>query len=258
MLAFRTELQKIFSTRLWWILLSVGVAISGGMSILIASNVAMSPGAPSSAFSYSYSVAGRVSYLVPLLFGTLIITNEYRYQTLSRTLLLGFSRRAVILSKMAAVAVVAFCAGVGCTAINAAVVFAVVTAGGKDSMLSAPEQLGILWRTPFAFVLWGFVGLGLGLLLRNQIASIISVLGFVLVVEPVLTTLAGESDVLATVGKFLPGAASLSFIWPPDSSLPGSAIQSLPWEQGGAMLALYGVLLIGCGYVFAFRRRDIF
>src|SRR6218665_1950296 len=118
MLAFRTELQKIFFTRLWRSLLFVWEAISGGMGILIASNVAMSPGAPSSAFSCSYSVAGRVSYLVPLLLGTLIITNEYRSQPLSGTLPLGFSRRRVSLSKVAVGAVVAFCIGVVCTTIN--------------------------------------------------------------------------------------------------------------------------------------------
>jgi ABC-type transport system involved in multi-copper enzyme maturation permease subunit len=242
---------------MWWILGLVSIVLMTAMSVVVSGNVASDSDTRAAVLSYAYSVTGRVGYMFPLMIGALIVTGEFRHRTLSRTLLNGQSRARVIAAKAIVSAIYGFLLGAICCALGAVGIAFVVARSGNSPGLLDPDQWGILLRTPVAFAFWALIGVGFGVILRNQVASIFTILGFTLLVEPILTSSANEFEVFATVGKFFPGAASMSLVWPPDDELTRSGVESLGWGAGGLVLLAYAGLLIAVGYFGSFKNRDV-
>src|SRR5690606_13366341 len=106
--AVRSEIQKIVTTRIWWILLVVlvvyvallagflGAAFGG-----IFGDDSTAPAMPSDVVApVIYSVATAIGYVFPLLLGTLAVTGEFRHQTLTPTFLATPRRGRVLLAKV--------------------------------------------------------------------------------------------------------------------------------------------------------------
>lgn len=256
MLAIQLELRKLLATHLWWILGSVSLVLMASMSIVVSGNVAAGPDTRAAVLSYAYSVTGRTGYMFPLMIGALVVTGEFRYRTMSRTLMNGQSRLKVIAAKALVTASYGLLLGAVCCALGTAGVAFVLAQNGNLEPLDS-DQWGILLRTPLAFAFWALIGVGFGLILRNQVASIFTILGFTLLVEPILTSSANEFEVFATVGKFLPGAASLSLVWPPDDQLTRSGVESLGWASGGLVLLAYAAVILLIGYFGRFKNLDV-
>jgi len=118
------------------------------------------------------------------------------------------------------------------------------------------QVLGILARTVACCGLWSVFGIGLALLARSQIIGVTLGLVYTVVLEPPLVTIAGENASVAGLGKFLPGSASLSLVWPPPAGNGADdAVRALGSTGGGLVLAAYAAVLVGVGYVV--RRRDV-
>ena len=90
--------------------------------------------------------------------------------------------------------------------------------------------------------LWATIGVGLGSLVPNQVAAIVIVIAFTQFVEPILRLAASLNDVTATIGQFLPGAASDALVGASFYSIASvGAAESLDWWQGGLVLLAIGV-----------------
>ena len=195
---------------------------------------------------------GRV---LPLLIGTLLVTNEFRHKTLTPTFL-ATPRRGVALSgKLAAgvlmgvlYAVVAIVAAVGSGAAALALV-------GVDTRLGESGTWAMIARMAVAFVLWTLIGIGIGTLVRNQVAAVVGVLAFTQFVEPIARTVAGFVDGVSAVTTYLPGAASDALVGASIyTSIGASASSSLSWWGGGLVLLAYAAVLLALGYVASWRR----
>lgn len=256
------EFRKTFTTNTWWILALLAVVLVAALSSVIAVNVLGGDGGEASddtMLKYTYSFAARTAYVFPFLFGALLITNEYRHRTLGRSLLLAGSRGRLYGAKIAVTTVYCLALGAVCASLNGGAVAAVLRAQDLDPALGDPDVRGVLVRTVAVFVLWGLLGLGLGALVRNQVATVVVVLAFTVFIEPTLTSLANENVDVNTIGRYLPGAASMSLAWPPEGSVSrgeGSAA-SLGWLAGGLVLAAYAMVLVVVGYLARIRARDI-
>jgi hypothetical protein len=92
---------------------------------------------------------------------------------------------------------------------------------------------------------FGVIGVGLGALLREQVATVVVLLVYMFVVENILTNISA----LHRWTPYLPGQA--------EEALVGSTLtdQDLlaPW-QGGLLLAGYGIVLAAAGMLPAMRR----
>lgn len=258
----RVETTKAITTPAWWILALVLAIVLGGFSALASYNIAGaiaasggdSRGVP---INYLYSVPARMGYLVPLLFGTLIVTAEYRHRTLARSLLATPSRALTVIAKsLTAISFGLFFGIIGALVALVAVA-GMLTALGESTHLDDPETSGVILRTPLVFLIWALIGVGLGFLIRNQIVAIVSVLAFTLIIEPVVTTISGENEWFRSFGRFLPGSASMSIAWPPPSTIDGSIIANLAWWQGSLVLLGYAIIALMLGYFIGFRKRDI-
>ncbi len=266
----RAEFTKIGTIRLWWLLaivLFVYIAlISGGLGALfgLISTGKITRGGASQTPAFHnlaplvYSFATSVGYVFPVLLGALATTGEYRHQTLTPTFLANPRRGQVLGAKVtstfvvgAVYGVIALLAAVGVGAIVLSIV-------GVDTALGDAATWAQVGRSILAMALWALIGVGLGTLVPNQVATIVIVLAFTQFVEPLLRLATSFSEVSANIGKFLPGAASDALVGASvfTVSTPAAVNAALEWWQGGLVLAAYAAVLVVAGY-FVSWRRDI-
>ncbi|MET0955119.1 MAG: ABC transporter permease, partial [Cryobacterium sp.] len=219
------EFAKILSTRMWWILALVLFGyialLAGGLSALFGGvdSGAISPDSVSSGGGAGlstlgslppliYSFAASVGYVFPVLLGALATTGEFRHQTLTPTFLATPRRGRVLGAKTIALFVVGAALGLVGLAASVGVGALVFNGFGIDPLLADGETWALIGRTVLAMALWAVIGVGLGVLVPSQVASIVIVLAFTQFIEPLLRFASTFTQVTADIGKFLPGAAS--------------------------------------------------
>jgi len=264
------EFVKVFTTRLWWMLaivLFLYIALlAGGLGALFAgiqtgviSPDAVSTGGGSPSFSnlppLIYGFASSVGYVFPLLLGALATTGELRHQTLTPTFLASPRRGMVLGAKTLALTLIG--AGFGLVAIAASVGVGggILGAFGVDARLLDPETWLLVARTLLAMGLWAAIGVGVGVLIPNQVASIVVVLAFTQFVEPLLRLASSFLEVTAQIGNFLPGAASDALVGASVFSLANTTtVLPLDWWQGGLALLGYALIATLLGYLVSWKK----
>ncbi len=255
---FRSELTKILTTRLWWgLLLGVVVytVLQAGVTAGFA-GVEAGPGRPATPGLDSPEAIRGVyagsaftgAYIFALVLGVTGMTAEYRYQTATPTFLASPRRGLVVLGKAVSHLLVGAVYG-------AVAVLAALVAGGVVVLVRGHE-IGLgsegLWRAVALAVLgvavWTLVGIGIGTMIRNQIAAILAAVAFTFLVEPLVSIglYALEQD---SVAKFLPSSASSAMTSPP--SVFGDL---LPWWAGTLVLVGYAGVFAAIGVLLSVRR----
>jgi ABC-2 type transport system permease protein len=267
--AIASEFQKVFTTRMWWLLAILLVAyvafLAGGFGAFLgwavenpdaaasAGQTQLPPGLNLAPLIYSF--ASSIGYVFPVLLGALAVTGEFRHRTLTPTFLADPHRSNVLSAKFvsqlfvgAGLGVVAFVTSVGTGA-------AALAAFGLDTGLDSSDTWALVGRGILAMALWGAIGVGLGSLVPNQVAAIVIVIAFTQFVEPILRLAATLSDLTASIGQFLPGAASDALVGASFYSIASvGATQSLEWWQGGLMLLGIGAVATIVGGATTWRR----
>ncbi len=256
----RSELRKISSTRLWWGLLIGAVLYT---MIQAAANAALAgrdtgAGQPvSAALDTAQAIrtvyatsAFQGSYIFAMILGITGMTGEYRYQTITPTFLATPRRERVVLAKL--VAHLGFGLGYGVAAVLSALVVGgiIVRARGFALGVGADRVLSSIGLAVLAVGLWTLLGIGIGTLLRNQVAAVLVAVFVTFLVEPLATFILAANDLDAIV-KWLPTNASAAL------TSPGNAqLHYLTWWAGGLVLLGYAIALSALGVLLA-RRRDI-
>ena len=247
----RAELRKLFSTKLWlWLLLGACVLSGGSAALLIgfADQAAASPesGIPpveSDAFTQLALAAGANAVVFFLILGIIGMTQEYRHRTATPTFLATPKRGQVVLAKLLTYLGISLLFAVVVNAVVIAVALPWLSAEGAPVSLSG-ENLEVLLSSIGAAALYGMVGVGVGALLRNQVAAVVGALVYLFVAEPILRSVPAT----APAYKFLPGGALESI------TATVGTIDLLQRWQGALLLAGYGIVLAVLGWVFAVRR----
>ena len=264
----RSELTKQFTTSIWWILaivLFVYVGMTAGG--LAATFGALATGALDSSAANGpvlpaevlppviYSLATAVGYVFPLLIGTLLVTGEFRHKTLTPTFLATPRRGVALAGKIVAgvvmgalYAAIAIVAAVGPGA-------GLLAAFGVDAQFGQSDTWALIGRMALAFVLWALIGIGIGTLVRNQIAAVVGVLAFTQFVEPILRAVGAFVDGVSGVTEYLPGAASDALVGASIfTSIGTDADLGLDWWAGGLLLLGYAAVFLLLGWLFSWRR----
>lgn len=270
--ATRSELTKVFTTAIWWILVIVLVLYVGllaaGMSSLFGAlstgQLGAEGGAPPPPAGdlplTMYSIATSIGYVFPLLVGTLMVTSEFRHQTLTPTFLATPARGIALTAKLLAGIVIGLLFGVVAIVSAVGPAAGILAAYDIDALLSSGETWLMLGRALIALMLWAIIGIGIGTLVRNQVVAIVIVLAFTQVVEPVLRIAGGLIDWLGELTKYLPGAASDALVG--ESFFTGlggpsaAPVATLEWWVGGLVLLGYAAVLLILGH-FTSWRRDV-
>jgi hypothetical protein len=186
-----------------------------------------------------FQIGTRAGMLFAALAGALAITAEIRFGTIRPTFLVEPRRTPVIAAKLTVSALTGFVYGLlaeGLMAAFAAVAFSI---RGIPNELTGSDYMRILLGGAAAAALWAVLGVGVGALVRNQVATLVGLCAWMFLVESVSE-------------GFVPGAARL---------MPGGAGLSLAGNEHKLSLAIAAVLLIGytaaaaaAGWVTTLRR----
>jgi ABC-2 type transport system permease protein len=260
--ALRVEWLKVRTTRLWWILLLVMVGYVGFTAAFISfafgalPEEAAIPGVSlddRDTVLAIYTLGLPLGYVFPVVLGVLAITTEYRYQTLTPTFL-GEPRRGLVLNaKLLVSFVLGLAAGVLALGTSLMAAAPIVALTGHAAMLDDPLIWRSLAQACLGMALWAAIGVGLGALLRNQIAAVVVIIAFSQLVEPIVRIGLNAWSATRDIAQFLPGAAADAMA---GASLynVGSAPQLLQWWQGGLVLAAYAALFCLLGGRFTLSR----
>ncbi len=201
-----------------------------------------------------YSMVTAVGYVFPLILGALMVTSEHRYRTLTPTFLAVPRRRVVLAAKLVVAAVLGAISGLAGLVASMGAGGGLLAALGGDPMLGEPDTWWLAARVVLAMALWGVVGVGVGVLIPNQIGSIVTAIAFTQFVEPLVRTAGAFVEPLGDVVRFLPGAAGDALVGASVYAAIGGSGESLDWWQGGLVLAGYAVVLTAVGAVTSWRR----
>src|ERR1700730_11412975 len=172
----RAEWRKVTTVKLGWGMLLGAMALAAlGVVAQIASNgVRGNISLPLSAAATQRSIAASASsaYLFSVVVGIILITTEFRHFTSRPTFLIEPRRGLVIVAKLIVAAFVGIIYGVACAALTAAIMAPWLGAMGitihwvEDGVLLS--MLGDL----VVIAVFAVVGIGVGVLVRNQIAAV--------------------------------------------------------------------------------------
>jgi ABC-2 type transport system permease protein len=247
----RSEWRKVFTIKLWWgMLLGAMAFASVGVVAQIASNgVAGSAEPPLTTPTTQQAIfaSSASGYIFSVIVGILLITTEYRHFTSRPTFLFEPRRGRVILAKIVVALEVGLIYGVGCVAITIAIAVPWLSAKHITIGWASASVLLVLVGGAAAVAVYTVVGLGVGVLVRNQIAAVIGTLAYLFVLEP----LVGIVPVIKEAYRFLPGAAARA-ITQYGTSRNGLQVLT-PW-QGALTLLGWGLLFAAAGWLLSVRR----
>jgi ABC-2 type transport system permease protein len=245
----RAEFTKLRTTRLIYGV-TAAMAAFGVLTVVVNVTIAGQQGNPPlSADSFAMFVAAPTTHPLlagaALLLGILGMTGEFRHQTVTQTFLVTPDRGRVVAAKLVAYPLAGIALALATLAVTAAVAAGWLAAKGiTPSLLDA--RLGrVVGVALLGAALCGLVGVGVAALVRNQVAALVGVAVWVLVVEGLLMSLLNAPS----LGKWLPSAAAQAALGSP----------------GGAQLSRLGGSLLLAGYALALAlagtrlvvRRDI-
>jgi ABC-2 type transport system permease protein len=263
--ATRSETTKQFTTSMWWIIAIVLVAYVAFTAVALAFVMAAAgsgdlgsdaPQLPAADIPpLLYSSATAVGYVFPLLIGTLMVTTEFRHKTLTPTFLAVPRRGVVLWAKLATGVLMGALYGVIGVIASVGPAAAVLAAYSMETQLDSVDTWALFGRMLIAFVLWVFIGIGVGALVRNQVGAIVGVLVFTQFVEPIVRTAAAFAEGIEPYTRYLPGAASDALVGASVFSMAmPSGSDQLEWWVGGLVLLGYAAVLLVLGSLFSWRR----
>lgn len=245
-----SELVKLRTIRTPYLLLLVSAVISGIAAAGFVGSGSVDRGDADPALSLGQGASFGTLFVAVL--GILIVTNEYRHDTIMTTFLAEPRRVRVLLAKLAAAAIVGLVFAVTAIAAAAAVALPWLAARGESLQLDG-QALEAVGRSLLAFSVTAVIAAAVGAIVQSQVGAIVGYFIWIFVVESLVSVLSGllltdigEPD---PVSKFLPGS-SLSGI------VGGEGSEFVLDGGGAAVLAVgYAIVLSVLG-ALAITRRD--
>jgi ABC-2 type transport system permease protein len=208
-----------------------------------------------------YTSGQYFGLLFVMLLAILMITNEYRHQTVTATFLVTPKRTRVVVSKLimaVAAAVVLWLVTTIITVTAGAIFFSTEHVGNSLDQSSVQQSIAL---NLLAYALWAVIGIGLGALIRSQIGATITATALYLIgtqaaqaIVFVLYTILKKSWIIQGL-LFIPSSASQYMV----GALGDSAVDGIRlWPRWAAALILvgYGLLAGGIGTLIL-RKRDV-
>lgn len=270
----RSELRKFFTVRMWWgitlaafILGALLTALTGWF--LVYGSIPM-PNGESLSLTESmddaslarmiYTQSISMGYLLTFVMGIIVIGGEYRHKTLTATLLAAPRRGSLILAKMAGIAVASTV--IGLAHLAGSVLGGAILLGSADlSIFPDPGQLSLVFlRVILVLVLWGLIGLGLGVLIPNQVVALFVGVAIVWIVEPLLGVFIQLASWGQTLASYLPAQVSLATVdaysGTPEATreMLGVSGTTLTWWVAALVLAAYAAVMTAVGWFLTYRR----
>jgi len=234
----RVELLKLRTMRVTYGLLAAAAAVTALFSSLEASGAGRSvPSVATAAGLGDVTTVGGVAMILAAVLGVIVTSGEFRHTSITLTYLATPDRRRVLGAKAIATAFVGGCYGLAAGIVATAVGLAFVAAHGDPVTVGAVTMIGHIAGAGAGAALLAAFGVGVGSLVRAQLAGVIGVFVWCMVIESILGgSLSAIRPYLPyTVATTLGGARLGAGAFGPGYSI--SAQQALPFLAGAALLA---------------------
>jgi ABC-2 type transport system permease protein len=178
----------------------------------------------------------------PLALGIRMFTDEFRHGSIVPTLLASPDRLRVLTAKVAVMVGAAVVFVVVSVAIATGLGWALVSAKGAAITVAAVPMLGEIGRILVVTVLWAAIGVGVGLVVKHQVAAAVGALIWLLAGENIV------GAVFSGIARYLPVHAAYGVF--------GGQVGSLAPMAAGIVLTAWTAVALGAGAA-VMRRRDI-
>lgn len=184
----KAEFLKLRTTQVWLWMLLAALAVT---VLLVVAQLAPGDGLRTAGDIPAVFTASGAAYIVVFVLGVLGVTTEFRYQTITPTLLTTPSRWAVVTAKMIAYALVGAAYALICVVVQVALALPWIRSKGYDVSLTSQHIPRTLLGVFGVVTLFGIIGLGVGALLRNQIVAVSVGVIFLLIINNVMVAIPG-------------------------------------------------------------------
>ncbi|WP_239091135.1 ABC transporter permease [Asanoa iriomotensis] len=257
----RAELRRLLATRMWSALLLAAAVLGGAMfgAMALVGPENFDPPMPGLDTETGLrAILGILGYtaFVPAAAGAIAATSEHRHHTAAVTFLFAPRRGRVLAAKLATYAVAGLAYGVVLAGSAGAALFTVAAARGISLGMPAGTVLALLARIGVAMMVYVLIGAGMGALIRNQVAALCVVIGYLYVGEPVLMMIPGVNALY----PILPGGATAAltdFTYLADAmsdQLGSGTVPLLPPVVGGLVLSAYALTAAAIAVLIPMRR----
>jgi hypothetical protein len=245
--ALRAEVRKLTTTQVWvWM-----IVLAVGLTLLVTCLTAAftDPDVEGEPLEAALNAATSFGYVIAGVLGVIGMTGEYRHLTVTPTFLSVPRRGTVIGSKIILYLGTGLLIGVLCMGAAIAVGVPWMSARGIDVDLGAESTMRIIIGGIITVAIFGIIGVGVGALIRNQVAAVVGLIIYLFLIEPILSTIPKVQEAY----PYLPGGAASGLIATDDPNVQ-SAVELLdPWLAGLLLLA-YGVVFAIVGARFTVNR----
>ena len=186
---------------------------------------------------------GSFAGLFAALAGIMLVTGEYRFGTIRPTYLFTPKRWLVLVAKVVAALTAGFVFAVVGEVLSVGIGGAILDQRSISVALTHHDYTLITIGTLIGTALWGGIGVGLGMIVRNQVGAIIGILAWGFVIQNLLFNL------VPSVGRWTPDQAQNGLMGLTDAHLLDPGV-------GGATLVFWTVVICAAGAVMA-ARRDV-
>jgi len=243
--AISAELFKLRTTRTSW-----GVLVGALALVLVISAIAALAGdfspTDDSPGTDLLEISGLVQ-IFALVLGILIVATEFRHGTITPSLLAVPDRARLVGAKLVAGIAAGGLLGLAAGALCGAIVLPLLSSRGIATGAESGDVARMVLGNAAASALYAAIGVGLGALIRNQVGAIIGALGWLFLVEPLLTIIPGFD---AVITKWFPSGVAGALAGTTGS---GDSLEQLP---AGLVMAAYAALFVAAGLA-VLRRRDV-
>jgi len=184
---------------------------------------------------------GGVIAIVLLLFGAVGATGEFRHRTLAPAVLIAPDRFRLVLARLGAYGLTGLLVGVIMGAVALGLGLALM-GGEPGAELEGSDYLKLAIGGLIAVVLSVAIGVGVGTLVRNQVAAVVGILVWLTILEP-LVGLLDDDWVQYTLGPTL-------------GRVGRGGDQDMSFAASVLVLVAWAVVACGAGALVD-RRRDV-
>jgi ABC-2 type transport system permease protein len=244
------ELRKLRATRTTTATALVVAGLSGVIAVanVVLAGKQQNPPLDADTFQHIVRAPTAIVGFAMLVVGVLASAGEYRHNTIVPSMLAQPRRARLAVAKMQSVTIVGLVVAAVSAAVSSATGWALLSSREAPAADLGPVPSGLLVLGGTA-ALYGVLGVGLGLLLRNQAVAMTVALVWYFVVEQVAPMVLSAPH----AQKWLPGGAADAFTRLGDPA-SGSALGLVaPW-LGGGLLTAYALGLAALATAVLVRR----
>ncbi|GIF78254.1 ABC transporter permease subunit [Asanoa siamensis] len=271
----KAEVVKLLTTNTWW-LFALGAFVTWMATFALNATVAhftmgaSTPEGASAEDAANLAVVGDQIYqaanlytsgqlfglLFVVLLGIVMVTSEFYHQTVTSTFLTTPHRTAVISAKLIVAGFAGLLFWVVTTGLNIPATMIFLQAENLPTHLGDADVLRAILLNGLAYVLWGIFGVGIGVLIRSQVAATVTaVLAYLLgtaLIGVLFTLLAGwlDQDWIEKIQYGLPSVASSLMV-------AGRNLPNQPDYWVGAVVLIVWAVVTGTIGTLITRKRDI-